>query len=116
VTEVFVHQHITTFAFSGFDPSSQRGLFASLCVCDFAMATSTVSNSPSSTTAAAQATCTTAIPGKYGYVPPDACNSNYNFDPQFAPAVAVAVLFGMLTLAHLVLAIVFRKVRAPGRA
>lgn len=54
-------------------------------------------------------TCTTAIPGEYGNVPIDACNSNYNFDPQFAPAVAVCILFGLLTLAHVVLAFVLRK-------
>jgi cbb3-type cytochrome oxidase subunit 3 len=80
------------------------------------MASPTVSISPSSTSAAASATCTTAVPGKYGYVPPDACNSNYNYDPQFAPAVAVAVIFGIFTLVHLVLAIVFRKVRRHHRA
>jgi hypothetical protein len=116
VADVFVRQHIITVAFSSFDPSSQRDFSARLCVCYFAMATSTVSNSPSSTSAAASATCTTAVPGKYGYVPPDACNSNYNYDPQFAPAVAVAVIFGIFTLVHLVLAIVFRKVRTCDRA
>lgn len=36
--------------------------------------------------------CTTAIPGPNGHVPLDACNSYYNYDPQYAPAVAVAVL------------------------
>jgi hypothetical protein len=55
-------------------------------------------------------TCTSALPGKYGNVPVDACNSNYNFNPQFAPAVAVAVIFGLLLLSHIVLGVVFRKV------
>ncbi|KAI0881597.1 RTA1 like protein-domain-containing protein [Annulohypoxylon maeteangense] len=53
--------------------------------------------------------CITATPGPNGNVPTYACNSYYNFDPQFAPAVAVAVLFGVLTGAHIVEAIIFRK-------
>jgi hypothetical protein len=57
------------------------------------------------------ATCTTAVPGKYGYVPPDACNSYYNYSPDYASAVAVATIFAALAIAHLVLAIVFKKVR-----
>jgi hypothetical protein len=80
------------------------------------MATPTASSTPSAASAVAHATCTTAVPGKYGKVPPGSCNSYYPFDPQFAPAVAVAILFGILTLAHLVLAIVFRKVRTRNRA
>ena len=55
------------------------------------------------------ASCTTAVPGLYGNVPIDACNSYYNFNPQFAPAVAVAFIFGLLTVAHLTLTIVYRK-------
>ncbi|KAI0383618.1 RTA1 like protein-domain-containing protein [Hypomontagnella monticulosa] len=53
--------------------------------------------------------CVTAVPGPNGHVPVDACNSYYNFDPQFAPAVAVATLFGLLTGAHIVEAFIFRK-------
>ena len=55
--------------------------------------------------------CVTAVPGPNGHVPVDACNSYYNFDPQFAPAVAVATLFGLLTGAHIVETFIFRKVR-----
>ncbi|KKY27425.1 putative rta1 domain protein [Diplodia seriata] len=73
------------------------------------MASATTSQTASATTSTSTPSCTTAIPGKYGNVPFDACNSYYNFDPQFAPAVAVAVIFGILTIAHLVLAIVFKK-------
>ncbi|CAJ2500775.1 Uu.00g036280.m01.CDS01 [Anthostomella pinea] len=54
--------------------------------------------------------CTTAVPGPNGHVPPDACNSYYNYDPQFVPAVAVAVIFGLLTVVHLTEAFIFRKV------
>ncbi|KAI2469543.1 RTA1 like protein-domain-containing protein [Annulohypoxylon bovei var. microspora] len=53
--------------------------------------------------------CITATPGPNGSVPVDACNSYYNFNPQFAPAVAVAVLFGVLTGMHIAEAIIFRK-------
>ncbi|KAI1334609.1 RTA1 like protein-domain-containing protein [Xylariaceae sp. FL0016] len=53
--------------------------------------------------------CVTATPRPNGHVPVDACNSYYNYDPQFAPAVAVAVIFGLLTIVHVVEAFVFRK-------
>ncbi|KAH6640103.1 RTA1 like protein-domain-containing protein [Chaetomium tenue] len=53
--------------------------------------------------------CLHVTPGPNGNVPPTACNSYYNFDPQFAPAVAVAVIFGTLTAIHLLEAIIFKK-------
>ncbi|KAL2182216.1 hypothetical protein L209DRAFT_760323 [Thermothelomyces heterothallicus CBS 203.75] len=55
--------------------------------------------------------CVWVEPGPNGYVPPSetACNSYYNFNPQFAPAVAVAVIFGIFTGIHVVEAFVFRK-------
>ncbi len=56
--------------------------------------------------------CIYATPGPNGHVDDlGACNAYYNYDPQFAPAVAVAVIFGLLTGAHLVEGIVFKKVR-----
>src|ERR1700760_234623 len=66
---------------------------------------STISASASTTTA----TCTTATPGKNGYVPPDACNSYWNYDPSFGASIFMAVLFGILSLAHIVQAIVYKK-------
>ncbi|CEI68927.1 unnamed protein product [Fusarium venenatum] len=54
------------------------------------------------TASSAMTTCTTAVPGKYGRVPVDACNSNYFFDPSFAANLAFCVLFGLTTIAHLV--------------
>jgi hypothetical protein len=56
--------------------------------------------------------CVHVTPGPNGNVPPGACNAYYNFDPQFAPAVAVAVIFGVLTGIHVFEAVVFRKVRS----
>ncbi|KAK1751948.1 RTA1 like protein-domain-containing protein [Echria macrotheca] len=53
--------------------------------------------------------CVTATPGPNGHVPLDACNSYYNYDPQFAPAVAVAVIFGILLGIHFFEATVFKK-------
>ncbi|EOD51650.1 putative rta1 domain protein [Neofusicoccum parvum UCRNP2] len=73
------------------------------------MASSTTSQPASTTSAAPTESCTTAVPGKYGNVPFDACNSYYNFNPEFAPAVAVAVIFGLITVAHVALAVVFKK-------
>jgi hypothetical protein len=107
VADASVHRHFTTFTISGVHPFSQRD-FPTLFY--FIMATSTASSMPSSTTDAAIATCTIAVPGKYGHVPPDACNAKYSYDPQYAPAVAVAVIFAILTMTHIALAIASRKV------
>lgn len=73
------------------------------------MATPTSSTPASTTSSAPTATCTTATPGKYGYVPPDACNAYWGYSPSFAAAIAFSTLFGILTLAHLGLAVLFRK-------
>jgi hypothetical protein len=54
--------------------------------------------------------CFHVTPGPNGNVPLTACNSYYNFDPQFAPAVAVAVIFGILTAMHIFEAAIFKKV------
>ncbi|KAF2449535.1 hypothetical protein P171DRAFT_345210, partial [Karstenula rhodostoma CBS 690.94] len=53
--------------------------------------------------------CSTAIPGQYGYVPPDACNAQWAYSPSFAAAIAFSTLFGILTIVHFALAILFRK-------
>ncbi len=55
--------------------------------------------------------CVYATPGPNGHVDFDACNAYYNYDPQFAPAVAVAVIFGILTAVHVFEAVAFKKVR-----
>ncbi|KAK3906177.1 RTA1 like protein-domain-containing protein [Staphylotrichum tortipilum] len=55
------------------------------------------------------ANCVKAVPGPNGNVPITACNSYYNYDPQFAPAVAVAVIFGVFTAVHLVEGVLFKK-------
>ncbi|KAM4065470.1 RTA1 like protein [Hirsutella rhossiliensis] len=48
------------------------------------------------------ATCTPTIaPGKDGYLPPGSCGALWNYFPSFAAAVAFAVLFGVLLVAHL---------------
>ncbi|OCK73134.1 hypothetical protein K432DRAFT_254932, partial [Lepidopterella palustris CBS 459.81] len=60
-------------------------------------------------TATSSSYCTTAVPGKYGYVPEDACNAQWNYYPSFAAAVAFAVLFGFVLVGHVVEAFVFRK-------
>ncbi|KAF1936138.1 hypothetical protein EJ02DRAFT_459765 [Clathrospora elynae] len=75
------------------------------------MATPTSTTFPSltSTTSTSSPSCTTAIPGHNGYVPPTACNANWLYSPSFPAALAFAVLFGLLTLSHLFLAIVHRK-------
>ena len=67
----------------------------------------------STTSSSASPTCTTAIPDKYGYVPPDSCNANYGFYPQWEDNTAFAVAFGLSTVAHLVQAMILKKVCFP---
>lgn len=76
------------------------------------MATATMTEAPTLTSASAtsSSSCTTAVPGKYGHVPYDSCNSNYSFDPSFGGNLAFLVLFSITTVAHLIEAIVFKKV------
>ena len=50
-----------------------------------------------------------ATPGVDGHVPADACNALWVYFPNFAAAVAFSILFGVLTIAHLVQAIVYRN-------
>lgn len=74
-------------------------------------ATPTTASVASATSSQAAPTCSTAVPGKNGHVPIDACNSYYAFDPSFEGNVAFAVLFGLSMIAHVVQAITYRKVR-----
>ncbi|RFU75700.1 rta1 domain [Trichoderma arundinaceum] len=73
------------------------------------MATTTTHVPSTTTTNSASPSCTTAVPGKYGEVPLNACNSSYNAIPDFIPAVVVATLFGVFTLVHIIEAIIFKK-------
>jgi hypothetical protein len=50
-----------------------------------------------------------ATPGVDGYVPADACNALWVYFPNFAAAVAFSVLFGILTIAHLCQAVLYRN-------
>ncbi|KAF4826517.1 putative lipid transporter atnI [Colletotrichum tropicale] len=72
-------------------------------------ATPTTASVASASPAQAAPTCTTAVPGKYGHVPIDACNSYYAFNPSFEGNLAFAVLFGLSMIAHVVQAITYRK-------
>ena len=50
-----------------------------------------------------------ATPGPNGYVPADACNALWVYFPNFAAAVAFSILFGVLTIAHLGQAVLYRN-------
>lgn len=65
---------------------------------------------PDSTASAVQRACVTAVPGEYGRVPVDACNSNYPYDPNFGGNVAFAAFFAITTVVHLIQAIAYKKV------
>lgn len=63
-----------------------------------------------SATSANLPTCTTAVPDKNGYVPPESCNANYGFYPKWQDNMAFAALFALTTVAHLTQCIVYKKV------
>ncbi|KAG9242112.1 RTA1 like protein-domain-containing protein [Calycina marina] len=72
----------------------------------FQSMTSTVSQ-----TASATASCITATPGKHGYVPPEACNAQWNYDPSFGAAIAFAILFGITATINVVQAFYYKKMK-----
>ncbi|KAK1623027.1 RTA1 domain-containing protein [Colletotrichum phormii] len=75
------------------------------------MATPTSTSAPTASVTSSDSlpSCTTAVLGKYGHVPIDACNSYYAFDPSFEGNVTFAVLFGLSFVAHIAQAILYRK-------
>jgi hypothetical protein len=50
-----------------------------------------------------------ATPGINGHVPGGACNALWLYFPNFAVAIAFSILFGILTIAHLGQAILYRN-------
>ena len=72
---------------------------------------STITSTTSTTTASATGSCITVTPGKDGYVPEWACNSNYNYNPSFVAALIFAIIFGITTFAHIYQAFAYKKVR-----
>ncbi|KAJ5206976.1 RTA-like protein [Penicillium cf. griseofulvum] len=54
-------------------------------------------------------TCTPTIaPDKYGWVPPSECDALYLYYPSFGAAIAASVIFGILMIAHLVQATMYK--------
>jgi hypothetical protein len=54
----------------------------------------------------------TDIPDSNGFVPVGTCGSNYNYYPSFGAAVAASILFGIVTVVHIVQAASYKKVRS----
>lgn len=50
-----------------------------------------------------------ATPSLNGYVPAEACNANWLYFPNFAIAIAFSILFGVLTVAHICQAVIYRN-------
>jgi hypothetical protein len=50
-----------------------------------------------------------ATPAAHGYVSADACNALWQYSPSFGAAIVFSVLFGLLTITHLVQAILCRN-------
>lgn len=71
--------------------------------------TPTTTNSQPTVVPSPDAGCTHILPGVDGRVPPTACNSNYATEISFAPALATAIIFSILTVTHVVLAFATRK-------
>ena len=69
-----------------------------------------VTLAPQTITLALPTCIQTIIPDKNGYVPPGTCGSLYDYYPSFAAAVVFAILFGILTIAHITQAALFKKV------
>jgi RTA1 like protein len=69
------------------------------------------STSTATSTSSATPSCISAIPGKNGYVPEWACNSNYSYDPSFAGALVFAILFGITTFTHIYQAVAYKRLR-----
>jgi hypothetical protein len=69
-----------------------------------------VTLAPQTITLALPTCIQTITPDKNGFVPPGTCGALYDYYPSFAAAVIFAVLFGMLTVAHIAQAAVFKKV------
>jgi hypothetical protein len=49
------------------------------------------------------------VPGKYGYVPPSACNANYAFSPSLSAAIAFSVLFAIVSVVQVAQAFLYKK-------
>ncbi|TVY31867.1 hypothetical protein LSUB1_G008679 [Lachnellula subtilissima] len=64
----------------------------------------------STSTASASATCTSAVPGKYGHVDPSACNAIYSYSPSFAAAILFSGLLLAALIMHIFQAAKFKKV------
>ena len=66
---------------------------------------------PAKTVSIPVPTCVqTLTPDKNGYLPPGTCNALYNYYPSFTSALAFAAIFGVLTLAHIIQAVLYKKV------
>lgn len=69
---------------------------------------------PAKTVSFAVPTCIqTLTPDKKGYLPPGTCNALYDYYPSSASALAFAAIFGILTLAHIIQAVFYKKVFEP---
>jgi len=75
------------------------------------MSSTTLSNTSTSTTSSATSTCITATPGRHGHVPIGSCNSLYQSDIAWQPAIFFAAAFAITTLLHFFQAFHYKKWR-----
>ncbi|KAF8817168.1 hypothetical protein BYT27DRAFT_7237618 [Phlegmacium glaucopus] len=73
------------------------------------MSSSVSGTSTATASSTAAPRCVTAIPGKNGNVPPDACNALYFYNPSFTAAIIFSVVFGILLGVHILQSILYRK-------
>ncbi|KAL9052999.1 MAG: hypothetical protein Q9162_005055 [Coniocarpon cinnabarinum] len=69
----------------------------------------TASITSSSTSSTGTSTCTPAPPAKHDYAPDGTCEQIWEYNVAVPPAAAFAILFGLASIAHIVLACIHRK-------
>lgn len=69
-----------------------------------------VTNPPKTITLVLPTCSQTITPDKNGYVPPGTCGALYNYYPSFIAAIVVSVVFGMLSIGHIILAAKYKMV------
>ena len=69
-----------------------------------------VTLSPQTISIAVPTCIQTITPDKNGYVSPGTCHALYDYYPSFTAALAFSVIFGMLTIAHIAQAALFKTV------
>jgi hypothetical protein len=109
-TLVHVARQVTSAATSA--PTSDSIYFLSTDYITISGFTNSHVTQPDKTVTLALPTCIQTIePDANGHLPPGTCNALWNYYPSFGAALAFALLFGALIIAHIYQASRYKKVR-----